>query len=50
MKLQESVFYSRLGKETNIGIADNTKTLTQWVPGTIFPSSKPASNLTTQSI
>jgi hypothetical protein len=49
MELQESVFYSRLGKETNIGIADNTKILTQWVPGTIFPGGKPANNLTTQS-
>ena len=44
MEFQESVFCSRLGKETNFGTADNTKILTQWVCGTIFPADKPASS------
>jgi len=42
MEFQEPVFYSRMGRETNFGIAGNTNTLSQLAPGTIFPSGKPA--------
>ena len=42
MELQKTVFYTRLGKETNFGIADSTKTFTPWVTGTIFPGDKRA--------
>jgi hypothetical protein len=45
MELQESMFDSWLGKETNFVITENTKILTQWVTGPIFfPGGKPFRN------
>jgi hypothetical protein len=41
MELQGPVFDSWLGKETNFRITENTKILTQWVPGPIFPGGIP---------